>query len=135
MSSTPNNPTDSQTQNPRKVNEIRRVGQVSIKIKKAVLTHLKFLGPGMVAATNFLDPGNVGRSGQQGSKVERQIAEGCPCVHAQWATDLQAGSQFGNVHLFTIFVAIACAVVLQILACKLGCVSGQGECFLGAFLN
>lgn len=45
----------------------------------------------------------------------------------KWATDLQAGSQFGNVHLFVLAMAIACAVVLQILACRLGCVSGQGE--------
>lgn len=49
------------------------------------------------------------------------------CNLFKWATDLQAGSKFGNAHLFILFIAICFAVFLQILACRLGFISGQGE--------
>ncbi|PLW26551.1 hypothetical protein PCASD_25079, partial [Puccinia coronata f. sp. avenae] len=60
--------------------------------------HVKFLGPGIVASAAYYDPGN-------------------------WATDLQAGSRFGNAHLFILLVAISVAVFLQILATRLGFIS------------
>ncbi|KAA1070742.1 hypothetical protein PGT21_022908 [Puccinia graminis f. sp. tritici] len=60
--------------------------------------HAKFLGPGIVASAAYYDPGN-------------------------WATDLQAGSRFGNAHLFILLVAISVAVFLQILATRLGFIS------------
>ncbi|WAQ91694.1 hypothetical protein PtA15_15A85 [Puccinia triticina] len=60
--------------------------------------HAKFLGPGIVASAAYYDPGN-------------------------WATDLQAGSRFGNAHLFILLLAICVAVFLQILATRLGFIS------------
>lgn len=57
--------------------------------------HVKFLGPGIVASAAYYDPGN-------------------------WATDLQAGSRFGNAHLFILLLAVCIAVFLQILATRLG---------------
>ncbi|KAH9814108.1 natural resistance-associated macrophage protein-domain-containing protein [Melampsora americana] len=62
--------------------------------------HSKFIGPGLIASVTFYDPGN-------------------------WATDLQAGSQFGNAHLFILLLAIIMAVFLQILACRLGFITGK----------
>ncbi|KAH9448877.1 hypothetical protein MJO28_015399 [Puccinia striiformis f. sp. tritici] len=60
--------------------------------------HVKFLGPGIVASAAYYDPGN-------------------------WATDIQAGSRFGNAHLFILLVAVTVAVFLQILATRLGFIS------------
>ncbi|CAH7669845.1 natural resistance-associated macrophage protein-domain-containing protein [Phakopsora pachyrhizi] len=60
--------------------------------------HVKYLGPGVVASAAYYDPGN-------------------------WATDLEAGSRFGNSHLFVLVVAIAMAIFLQILASRLGYIS------------
>ncbi|KAG0145082.1 hypothetical protein CROQUDRAFT_671985 [Cronartium quercuum f. sp. fusiforme G11] len=62
--------------------------------------HSKFIGPGVVASVTFYDPGN-------------------------WATDLQAGSKFGSSHLFVLLIAISFAVYLQVLACRLGYISGK----------
>ncbi|EGG06507.1 uncharacterized protein MELLADRAFT_86561 [Melampsora larici-populina 98AG31] len=62
--------------------------------------HSKFIGPGLIASVTFYDPGN-------------------------WATDLQAGSKFGNAHLFILLIAIIMAVFLQILACRLGFITGK----------
>lgn len=44
-----------------------------------------------------------------------------------WATDLQAGSQFGYAHLFIILFAGLIALLFQILSTRLGCVSNFGE--------
>ncbi|EJD54440.1 smf Mn2+ and Fe2+ transporter [Auricularia subglabra TFB-10046 SS5] len=41
-----------------------------------------------------------------------------------WSVDLQAGSEFGYRLLFVVLLASLGAVVLQALACKLGCVTG-----------
>jgi len=60
--------------------------------------HVKFLGPGIVASAAYYDPGN-------------------------WATDLQAGSTFGNAHLFVLLIAVGVAVLLQTLASRLGFIS------------
>ncbi|KAI8454400.1 manganese transporter SMF1 [Phakopsora pachyrhizi] len=60
--------------------------------------HVKYLGPGVVASAAYYDPGN-------------------------WATDLEAGSRFGNSHLFILVVAVVLAIFLQILASRLGYIS------------
>ncbi|EGG03512.1 uncharacterized protein MELLADRAFT_109257 [Melampsora larici-populina 98AG31] len=63
--------------------------------------HLKFIGPGLITCTNFLDPGN-------------------------WATDLNAGQlNYKFQHLFIIFISILIAAFLQILSSRLGCITGK----------
>ncbi|WOO78921.1 Manganese transporter pdt1 [Vanrija pseudolonga] len=62
--------------------------------------HLCFIGPGLVAAVAYVDPGN-------------------------WATDLQAGAEYGYKLLFIVFVAGVAAVILQILSVRLGAVTSQ----------
>jgi len=47
--------------------------------------------------------------------------------YAQWATDLQAGSTYGYAHLFIVLLAGVFAVLLQVLACRLGVVTGKGS--------
>ncbi|KAI0082326.1 smf Mn2+ and Fe2+ transporter-like protein [Panus rudis PR-1116 ss-1] len=60
---------------------------------------LKHTGVGIVCAVAYFDPGN-------------------------WGVDLQAGSQFGYKLLFVVLVAGIFAVFLQVLASRLGCVTG-----------
>ncbi|KAJ9475984.1 Manganese transporter SMF1 [Pseudozyma hubeiensis] len=60
--------------------------------------HLYFVGPGIVASVAYADPGN-------------------------WATDLQAGSEFGYSLLFIVLLTGGFAVIIQILACRLGVVT------------
>lgn len=43
-----------------------------------------------------------------------------------WGTDLQSGSQFGYKLLFVVLVSGLIAVYLQVLASRLGCVTGLG---------
>ncbi|MBW0471606.1 hypothetical protein O181_011321 [Austropuccinia psidii MF-1] len=62
--------------------------------------HLRFIGPGLVAAIAYCDPGN-------------------------WATDLTAGSLYGYAHLFVILSASLMAIVLQVLAARLGYITGK----------
>ncbi|KAF8204314.1 putative transporter of the NRAMP family [Mycena galopus ATCC 62051] len=65
-----------------------------------VLLHAKkHAGVGVVCSVAYFDPGN-------------------------WAVDLQAGSQFGYRLLFVILVSGLFAAVLQVLATRLGCVTG-----------
>ncbi|KAI5478528.1 metal iron transporter [Pseudohyphozyma bogoriensis] len=66
------------------------------KIKR----HAAFVGPGVIASVAYIDPGN-------------------------WATDLQAGSQYGYAHLFVVLLAGLIALLFQILATRLGSVSGN----------
>ncbi len=61
---------------------------------------LRFLGPGLLVAVGYMDPGN-------------------------WATDLQGGAQFGYTLLSVIFISNIFAIVLQYLALKLGIVTGK----------
>ncbi|TDL28789.1 natural resistance-associated macrophage protein [Rickenella mellea] len=72
-------------------------------LRKAIdaLSHhaRRHVGVGVMCAVAYFDPGN-------------------------WSVDLQAGSQFGYKLLFMVLVAGLGAVVLQVLACKLGCVTG-----------
>jgi metal iron transporter len=44
----------------------------------------------------------------------------------QWATDLEAGSTFGYAHLFVILSASIMAIILQVLATRLGYITGKG---------
>ncbi|CEO98546.1 unnamed protein product (mitochondrion) [Plasmodiophora brassicae] len=60
---------------------------------------LRFLGPGGMIAVGYMDPGN-------------------------WATDLQAGSQFQYALLSAVLLSSICAMLLQALAIRLGIVSG-----------
>ncbi|KAJ7269293.1 natural resistance-associated macrophage protein-domain-containing protein [Mycena haematopus] len=65
-----------------------------------VLIHArKHVGVGMVCSVAYFDPGN-------------------------WGVDLQAGSQFGYRLLFIVLFAGLFAAVLQVLATRLGCVTG-----------
>ncbi|CAA7264930.1 unnamed protein product [Cyclocybe aegerita] len=65
-----------------------------------VLHHAKkHTGVGIVCAVAYFDPGN-------------------------WGVDLQAGSQFGYRLLFVVLLAGLFAVFLQVLATRLGCVTG-----------
>ncbi|KAF9495596.1 natural resistance-associated macrophage protein [Pleurotus eryngii] len=62
----------------------------------------KHTGVGIVCAVAYFDPGN-------------------------WGVDLQAGSQFGYKLLFVVLLAGLFAVFLQVLASRLGCVTGLGR--------
>ncbi|KAF8205412.1 smf Mn2+ and Fe2+ transporter-like protein [Mycena galopus ATCC 62051] len=67
-----------------------------------VVLHLKkHAGVGMVCAVAYFDPGN-------------------------WGVDLQAGSQFGFRLLFVVLLAGLFAAFFQVLATRLGCVTGLG---------
>ncbi|KAJ3882367.1 natural resistance-associated macrophage protein [Lentinula edodes] len=79
-----------------------RSGSVTFKsILKSVLHHLKsHVGIGIVCSVAYFDPGN-------------------------WSVDLQAGANFGyRPMLFVLLLSGLGAMVLQTLACKLGCVTG-----------
>ncbi|KAJ7255856.1 NRAMP family [Mycena haematopus] len=67
----------------------------------AVLHVKKHAGVGMVCAVAYFDPGN-------------------------WGVDLQAGSQFGYRLLFVVLLAGLFAAFFQVLATRLGCVTGLG---------
>lgn len=64
-----------------------------------LMRHVSFLGPGLIAAVAYCDPGN-------------------------WATDMEAGSRFGYKLLFTVLLSGLFAVLLQVLSCRLGAVTG-----------
>ncbi|KAH9463874.1 hypothetical protein Pst134EA_015954 [Puccinia striiformis f. sp. tritici] len=70
------------------------------KIKQTLKNHVRFIGPGLVASVAYCDPGN-------------------------WATDLGAGSSHGYAHLFVILSASLMASVLQVLATRLGFITGK----------
>lgn len=61
---------------------------------------LAFMGPGLLVAVGYMDPGN-------------------------WATDLAGGSEFGYTLLSVILISNFMAMILQHLALKLGIVSGR----------
>ncbi|RKO96910.1 hypothetical protein CXG81DRAFT_5254, partial [Caulochytrium protostelioides] len=66
---------------------------------RAAAVFSTYIGPGFLVAVGYMDPGN-------------------------WATGLQAGSQYGYTLLYVIFVANVVAVFLQGLAIRLGIVTG-----------
>nr|WP_298684358.1 Nramp family divalent metal transporter [uncultured Dongia sp.] len=61
---------------------------------------MKFAGPGLLVSVGYMDPGN-------------------------WATDIQAGSQYGYDLLFVVLLSSLAAIVLQTLALRLGVVTGK----------
>ncbi|KAI9283924.1 natural resistance-associated macrophage protein-domain-containing protein [Umbelopsis sp. AD052] len=67
--------------------------------KQTLAYFLRFVGPGFIIAVGYLDPGN-------------------------WASDAEAGSQFGYKLLFIILLSNIMAIYLQYLAIRLGTVSG-----------
>ncbi|EJD55393.1 natural resistance-associated macrophage protein [Auricularia subglabra TFB-10046 SS5] len=77
-----------------------RLGRRALLCLHTVKHHLKrHAGAGVMASVAYIDPGN-------------------------WSVDLQAGSQFGYRLLFVVLLSCIGAVVLQTLACRLGCVTG-----------
>lgn len=62
---------------------------------------LSFVGPGMLVAVGYMDPGN-------------------------WATDIEGGAKFGYQLLFVILLSNCFAILLQYLAIKLG-VAGERD--------
>ncbi|WVQ73677.1 hypothetical protein IAR50_003257 [Cryptococcus sp. DSM 104548] len=69
------------------------------KSKKVFWRHLQFVGPGLVSSVAYIDPGN-------------------------WATDLEAGAEYGYKLLFVVLLAGLAAVVLQLLSVRLGTTTG-----------
>jgi len=61
---------------------------------------LAFIGPGLIIAVGYMDPGN-------------------------WATDLAGGAQYGYVLLSVILISNFLAILLQHLSLKLGIVTGR----------
>jgi manganese transport protein len=61
---------------------------------------LRFVGPGLLISVGYMDPGN-------------------------WATDIQAGSQYGYALLFVVLLSSVAAIVLQCLSARLGLVTGR----------
>ena len=64
--------------------------------------HLRFLGPGLIASAAYIDPGN-------------------------YATDLSAGAGFGYKLLFIVLFSGLVGILMQVLAARLGIVTGKGE--------
>lgn len=65
-----------------------------------LLQQAKYIGPGITMSVAYCDPGN-------------------------WATDLQAGSQFGYPLLFVILLTGIFGIILQVLSLRLGIVRGK----------
>ncbi|KAJ3853998.1 natural resistance-associated macrophage protein-domain-containing protein [Lentinula lateritia] len=77
--------------------------QKFLSASSVVVHHVrKHVGVGLVCSIAYFDPGN-------------------------WGVDLQAGSTYGYRLLFVVLVAGLIAVILQVLATRLGCVTGLGE--------
>lgn len=78
-----------------------RAGQLSLSGKRSGLRALlPFLGPAMIAAIAYVDPGN-------------------------YATNIQSGSTFGYKLLWVVVLANAMAMLVQILSAKLGIATGK----------
>lgn len=76
----------------------QRIAARWVTTLRVVRRHAYFLGPGIVASVAYADPGN-------------------------WATDLQAGSEFGYSLLFIVLLTGCFAVLIQILSCRVGVVT------------
>ncbi len=61
---------------------------------------LRFAGPGLLVSIGYMDPGN-------------------------WATDIQAGAEFGYRLLFVVALSSLAAIVLQCLSARLGIATGK----------
>lgn len=76
-------------------------GSITIDARASRWLKLKrFFGPGLLVAIGYMDPGN-------------------------WATDIQAGSQFGYALLWVVAFSSVAAIFLQMLAARLGLVAGK----------
>ncbi|MET0517896.1 MAG: Nramp family divalent metal transporter [Burkholderiaceae bacterium] len=76
-------------------------GSVHIDANASRWAQLKrFAGPGLLVAIGYMDPGN-------------------------WATDIEAGSRFGYALLWVVALSSLCAMLLQLLAARLGLVTGK----------
>jgi len=76
-------------------------GSIRIDASASLWVKLKrFAGPGLLVAIGYMDPGN-------------------------WATDIQAGSQFGYALLWVVALSSVAAMFLQLLAARLGLVTGK----------
>lgn len=69
------------------------------QIGKILKKYAKFIGPGLMVSVAYMDPGN-------------------------YSTAVAAGSAYKYNLLFSIFISNCLAIFLQILAAKLGCVTG-----------
>jgi len=69
------------------------------EVWRIIKTYGKFIGPGLMVSVAYMDPGN-------------------------YSTAVAAGSAYKYNLLFSIFVSNCLAIFLQILAAKLGCVTG-----------
>jgi len=67
---------------------------------------MRWVGPGILVAVGYMDPGN-------------------------WATGISAGSQFGYTLGWVILVSSGVAMLLQVLAARIGIISGQDLVGLG----
>ncbi|HEY2050584.1 MAG TPA: Nramp family divalent metal transporter [Caulobacteraceae bacterium] len=75
-------------------------GTVQIPLHAALYKRLLlFLGPGLLVAVGYMDPGN-------------------------WATDIESGSRLGAALLFVVVGSGAAAILFQILAARLGVATG-----------
>ncbi len=76
-------------------------GSVRIRRDASVWSKLRrFSGPGLMVAVGYMDPGN-------------------------WATDIQAGSQFGFSLLWVVVLSGLAAMFLQMMAARLALVTGR----------
>lgn len=76
-------------------------GSIRIDARASLWTKLRrFSGPGLLVAVGYMDPGN-------------------------WATDIQAGSQFGYALLWVVALSSLGAMFLQMLVARLALVTGR----------
>lgn len=76
-------------------------GSIRVPAAASFWSKLKrFSGPGLMVAVGYMDPGN-------------------------WATDIQAGSQFGFALLWVVVLSGVSAMFLQMMTARLGLVTGQ----------
>ncbi|KAI7952277.1 hypothetical protein MJO29_007908 [Puccinia striiformis f. sp. tritici] len=102
------------------------------KIKQTLKNHLRFIGPGLVASVAYCDPGNNFYHSSHNNDflilVGRNLNSAFNLISFySWATDLGAGSSHGYAHLFVILSASLMASVLQVLATRLGFITGKGD--------
>lgn len=71
----------------------------SLEKKNGIAEFFKYLGPGFIVTVGFIDPGN-------------------------WATNIQAGSEFGYTLLWVVTLSTIILIILQYNASKLGIVTG-----------
>lgn len=81
-------------------NTIARGEEVLANDIRGILAYLPFLGPAIIASIAYMDPGN-------------------------FATNIQAGAQFGYLLLWVVLVANVIAMLFQSLSAKIGIVTGK----------